>query len=139
MSFQVNPEYIGYKTATANYSSGTANYRFVTSTGVNVFTRVASSGGKALGVLMDNPSSGRPGRIQVEGIAKVRTSTSHAAIAVGDKIRSDNAGFARPSTTAVGNYVIGRAEEAIGANVAGVIAVRLTFEGAGSTSAATGN
>jgi hypothetical protein len=138
MAFENPLLVLGNRTATANYSSATANYRFVTSTSNTTFTRVASSGGKVLGVLLDTPSSGQMGAIQVGGIAKVRCSTSHGAIAVMDKIRSDANGMAKGST-AVGNFVVGRALESIGANTAGLIAVLLTFEGAGSTSAATGS
>lgn len=139
MAFQMNPDYVGNLTATADYSSAMANYRFVTSTSATTFTRANTSGQDCFGVLVDNPVSGGMGRIQTAGIAKVRCSTSHAAINPGDKIRTDNAGFAKPSTTAVGFYVIGRAREAIGANTAGIISVHLTYEGAGSTSAASGS
>lgn len=139
MAYDMNVQFMGTKTATANYSSASASHRFVTSTGDTVFTRVATSGAPAIGVLYDNPSSGKVGRIAIEGIVRVRCSTSHAAITPTNKIRSDNAGFAKPSTTAVGNYVIGRAVTGLGANVAGMISVYLTFEGAGSTSAATGS
>lgn len=138
MAFENPLLVLGTKTATANYSSASANYRFVRSTSNTTFTRIATSGAAGIGVLLDTPSSGKMGAIQVAGIAKVRLSTARAAIAVGDKIRSNASGFAVPSTAKSTYYVFGRALESASSNTAGLLTIHLTHEGGGSTGAASG-
>lgn len=140
MSFELQPQYMGNRTAAANYSSAVAIGCAVTSTSATDFKRVAVDGGKVLGVLVDNPSSGQMGRIQVFGVAKCRVrSTAHAAIAVMDKIKASSAGYflSSTATTQVAKYILGLAQEPLAANTTGFIAVFITHQGAGSSGAAS--
>lgn len=124
---------LGDRTATADYSSATNQFRFVTSTSNTTFKRAASAGVPVLGVLQDTPASGEHGSIRVYGLSKVRVgTTSHAAIAIMDKIRTSSVGFAMPSTLGT-RYVIGRALETLSSNSTGVISMLITHEGGGSS------
>lgn len=140
MAFEMNAVYLGDRTAAANYSSAVAIGCAVTSTSNTSFKRVAADGGTVLGVLVDNPSSGAMGRIQVFGVAKCRVrSTAHVAIAVMDKIKASSAGYflSSTATTQVAKYVFGRALDTLAANTTGFISVLITHQGAGSSGAAS--
>lgn len=138
MAYELPQMILGTLTASGDYNDATDQYLCVTSTGSN-FTVTATAGSKVLGILQDRPSSGTPGAICVYGVTKARcVATSHSAIAVMDKLRCSSAGGIMPST-AVGNYVIGRALETLGANTTGIITILFRPEGAGSTSAASGS
>lgn len=128
---------LGDRTAAADYSSATNQFRLVTSTANTTFSRVATAGSKVLGVLQDTPASGEPGAIRLYGISKVRVnSTAHAAIAIMNKLRASSVGGAMPST-AVANYIWGRALETLSSNSTGVITAFITHEGSGSSGAAS--
>ena len=123
----------GTRTATANYSSATDQYTLVKSTSGTTFTQQTSAGGVCIGVLQDTPASGSAGNIQLTGVTRVRVdSTSHAAIAVGDKLRCSTSAAALPST-AVAYYVLGRSLDTLSSNSTGVIWMLLTHQGSGSS------
>lgn len=129
----------GTRQALANYSSGTDAFILVRSTANTTFSRATSATVFILGVLQEQTASGVPGPIAISGITKVRVdSTSHAAIAVGDKLICSTAGAALPGATTVTQYVWGRALETLSSNSTGVITAIITHEGAGSTNAVTG-
>lgn len=66
---------------------------------------VASAGGDAIGVLMNDPSAaGRPAEVAVMGIAKV---IAGGTVAAGARVQSDASGHAL--TAATGDIVLGRA------------------------------
>lgn len=139
MAYEMNPVYIGNRIALGNYSSAVAVGCAVTSTSANDFKRITTDGGVVLGVLVDTPSSGQMGRIQVGGVAKCRViAGTHVAIAVMDKIKGTSQGYFRSSTatTQVAKYVFGRALEPLAANTTGTIAVLITHQGGGSSGAA---
>lgn len=124
--------------ASANYSSAKKQFLLVTSTSEVSFKTVATKGAVVYGVLQDTPSSGTAGTVMYCGISKVRvTSTAHAAISPGAKLMCSSVGGALPSTGGVANYIFGRSRSVLGANTTGIITAQLTFEGAGSSGAAT--
>lgn len=142
MAYEIPVLFDGTKTATANYSSAKAQFTVVKSTSATTFTKQTSALNPALGILQDTPSSGTQGSIMLLGITKARvTSTSHAAIAVLDKLTCSTAGGVIPQSTAQGTrvrqYVLGRALETLSSNSTGVITMFLTHEGGGSSGAAS--
>jgi hypothetical protein len=133
MAYQLTSPFLGTLQATADYSSATSQYTLVKSTSATTCTKQVTAGGVVVGVLQDTPASGKAGNIQYFGVTKVRVdSTSHAAIAVGNKLRCSTSACALPST--LGTYfVFGRALETLAANTTGIITCQLTFEGGGSS------
>lgn len=82
-----------------------AQFRFVLTNSSGQIAVVASAGGDADGVLDDKPAAaGRPGSVQIFGIAKV---VLGGTVTAGDKVQSDAAGAA--ITAASGDHVLGRA------------------------------
>lgn len=129
---------LGTLTASSDYNDANDQFTCVTSTGSN-FKKQTSAGGPVLGILQDRPSSGTAGAICVGGVTKARVSnTSHAAIAVMDKLRCSSNGGIMPSSASVTNYVIGRALEALASNTTAVITILFRPEGAGSSGTQSG-
>lgn len=138
MAYEYALESLGTLTSIGNYSSASSQYCVVKTTGAGTFSKQTTVGGPSLGVLQDLPSSGYVGSVGFKGVSKVRVNTtSHAAIAVGDKLCASSGAGVRGST-AVGRFVIGRALAAVSANSTAIIPMLITLEGAGSTSAAAG-
>ena len=139
MAYEIpNQVLLGTLTASSDYNDAADQYTFVTSTGTN-FKKVTTAGAPVLGVLQDRPSSGTAGTICIHGVTKVRVSnTTHAAIAVMDKLRCSTVSGAMPSTANVAYYVVGRALEALGANTTGIITMLITHQGAGSSGTPSG-
>jgi len=140
MAFEMGTVYLGDRVAVANYSSAVAIGCAVSSTSNTTFKRIATDGAPVLGVLVDNPSSGQMGWIQIAGVAKCRVvAGTHVAIAIMDKIKGTTDGYFRSSTatTQVAKYVFGRALESLAANTTGIISVLITHQGGGSSGAAS--
>jgi len=138
MAYEYMLESLGTMTAVGNYSSASSQFTLCKTTGAGTFSKQTTAGGVVLGVLQDLPSSGYVGSLGVKGVTKVRVNTtSHAAIAVGDKLCASSGAGVRGST-AVGRFVVGRALQAQTVNTTGIISMLITMEGAGSTSAAAG-
>jgi len=124
---------MGTLKATADYSSATDQFTLVKSTSISTMTQQVTAGGVVVGILQDTPGSGYAGQVQYFGISKVRVdTTSHSAIAVGNKLRCSTSAAALPSTLGT-YYVFGRALEALAANTTGVITCMITHEGGGSS------
>ena len=124
---------IGTLTAAGDYNDAADQYLCYRSTGSN-FTLQTTIGAPILGILQDRPSSGTPGTLCAFGVTKARVvNTSHAAIAVGDKLRCSTLGGVMPSSANVAYYVIGRSLEALASNTTGIITILLRPEGAGSS------
>lgn len=137
MAYQLLSPLLGTLQATADYSSATSQFTLVKIASANTFTKQTSAGGVVVGILQDTPVSGQPGQIQYFGVSKVRVnSTSHTAIAVGDKLHCSTSACALPSTTPLALYVFGRALEALAANTTGIITCMITHQGAGSSGTA---
>lgn len=133
----------GTRTAMANYSSAKAQFTLVKSTSATTFKQNTAGTTPTYGVLQDTPTSGVQGSIMIMGITKIRvTSTSHAAIAVMDKLICSTKAGALPLSTAQGAnkamYILGRALDTLSSNSTGVITAILRYEGGGSTAAKGG-
>lgn len=138
MAYELGLDLLGTLTATANYSSALQQFTVMQSTATGVFTQQVTVGGPVIGVLQDLPSSGFVGSLAVGGVTKVRVNTTaQAAIVSGDKLCASTGGGVIGST-AVGRFVIGRSLGAVATNATGIIQMRITMEGAGSTSAGSG-
>jgi len=135
MAYEAQGFDIGTLTAAGDYNDSTDQYVFVKQTSGTVFAVTAAITDVVLGILQDTPSSGKSGLIRIAGISKLRfSSTSHAAIAVGDKLGpSTETDGGADGSTKVGRYVAARAMEALAANTTAIITVRLVSEGGGST------
>jgi hypothetical protein len=125
---------LGDRTAVSNYSSASSQYTLVTSTSGTTFKKQTTLGGFVLGVLQDTPSSGQAGAVMVYGVSRVRVNNAtHIGIVNMDKLKCSTTAGAKPSTTAVANYVWGRALESLTTNSTGVIWALITHQGSGST------
>lgn len=124
--------------ATTNLSSATNLYRLVrASTSADGCRLVSAATQPVIGVLYNLPNTNEAARVATAGVVLIRKmSTAVAAIALGDKIRGTTVGAAAPATL-VTQFVIGRAEAAMSSGTTGFLPVRLTFEGAGSSGAAS--
>lgn len=75
--------------------------------------------------------SGKPVTLQFEGVAVVRCDATHTAIAIGDPVKMDTAGyvnkgsFSTPPTLAELQNHVGIALSALALNTAGTVRVRL--------------
>jgi hypothetical protein len=138
MAYELPQQILGTLTASGDYNDANDQFLCVSSTGTN-FTVTATAGMKVLGILQDRPSSGTPGAICIGGVTKARCAmTSHAAIAVMDKLRCSTNGSIMPSSANVNNFVIGRALETLASNTTGIITILFRPEGPGSTSVQSG-
>ena len=91
--------------AGADYSDGSAHYRFVVPTSTaKTLVRASAAGANADGICQDEPSEGHASCIAIGGVSKV---IAGAAITAGAKIMSDDQGRAVTATS--GNYVLGTA------------------------------
>ena len=131
MAFEIQGMDLGHMTATADYSSTTAQYTCVLSTAQADFSQQSVAGERVLGVLQNQPSSGQMGSIRVSGVTKVWVHTTSAAVAAGDALQGSTSGGVLPVANALSSYVIGRALEASSTNH--LIAMLITHEGGGST------
>ncbi|MHB0954233.1 MAG: DUF2190 family protein [Allorhizobium sp.] len=87
----------------ADYSDGSAHYRFIKLTSTpGTFVRCSVAGEDADGVCQDEPGSDHASCIAIGGISKV---VAGAAITAGAKITTDDQGRAVTATT--GNSVLG--------------------------------
>lgn len=133
MAYELQQFTVGTLTAAGDYNDDLDQFCLYRTTGSN-FTLQTTIGAPVFGVLQDRPSSGTPGTLCVLGVTKARClNTSHAAIAVGDKLRCSTLGGIMPSSANVAYYVIGRALEALASNTTGVITILFRPEGAGSS------
>lgn len=138
MAYETQGFDLGTLTASANYSSASSQYTVVYQTSGAVFAKCTAKTNRAIGILQDTPSSGAAGLIRVSGVSKVRVATtSHTAIAVGNKLCPSTVAGTVIGSTAVANYVIGTALEALAVNTTGIITMLITHQGGGSTGAAT--
>lgn len=107
--------------AGADYSDGSAHYRFVIPTSTpKTFVRASVAGSDAVAICQDEPGNGHASCVAEGGISKI---VAGAAITAGAKIATDNQGRAVTATT--GAYVLGIAVN--GANAAGDI-IPMLFE-----------
>ena len=129
---------VGNFKAAGNYSSASAQYSVVRLTSAAQFSYNVKSSQASFGILQDRPSSGMAGTIRFLGFSKGQLATAHSAIAVGDKLCASTVGGNGHliKSTLAGRYVIGRALEACSSNVAAIISLAITHEGAGSTGTA---
>lgn len=140
MAYELSQFRFGSLTASSDYNDFPDQYTCVTSTGGTGFKKQFTAGAPVLGILQDLPSSGTPGLLCVVGVTKARVlNTTHAAIAVMDKLRCSTLGGVMPSSALVTNYVIGRSLEALAANTTGIITIILRPEGGGSSGTQSGS
>lgn len=127
---------VGIFQASTSFAS-TDQYCFVTlSTTVNSppdVRIVATSGVMVFGVYQGAAcSSGDACDVMVAGVSKLRFSSTHAAVAVMDRIYSRNDGTGNSGTTESFN-IAALALEGLAADTSGIISVLLTPQGAGSS------
>lgn len=132
MAYESPVHLIGEFTALTNLSSATSQFTFVKTTNGTNISKVGTKGAHAVGVLQDTPSSGAAGQVMTLGITKLRFGGTHKGVVPGSAIIASSVGLGQVST-GVGQYVMGRALATLTTNSSGVIAVQLTFEGAGSS------
>lgn len=82
------------------------------------------AGGKAAGVLYDDPHSGKVGTIRIRDTVKV---IAGAAVATGAEVQIDGSGHAITAAT-TGHHIVGICEKGC-ANAGSRIAVRLEYRG----------
>ena len=117
------------KSALADYSAATNQYKLMKTTGSTVASVQVTKGAYTMGVLQNLPGSGEACNIAVGGVSFVRVnSTSSAAIAAGGLLTPATGGGGIASTAA-GDFTFGRALEALAAATTGIIRASLTFEG----------
>lgn len=80
-------------------------YCFVAGTATDNTVNTAGAGVAAIGVLQDNPASGRAGAVMINGVSKI---VAGGTVAAGAKVASDASGHA--VTAATGNYILGTAK-----------------------------
>ena len=90
---------------------------------------------KILGVLQNTPSTGGgdAASVMISGISKVALDSTGVAIAKGDTLTATTEGGVQASTSAVTQYRIGIAMEAMASGTTGLIAMLITHEGRGSS------
>jgi hypothetical protein len=89
-----------------------------------------------VGVLQNAPSTagGDAASVMVSGVTKVaQNSTGVGAIARGNALICSGSGGVKKSTGGVSDFIIGRALSAQAANTTGLVAMRFTWEGFGSS------
>lgn len=96
---------VGSVTLEAGGDLSAAQFTFVELASDGQVDQVASAGGDAVGVLLNDPAAaGRAAEVAIMGIAKVKAG---AALTAGDRVQSDASGKA--ITAASGDIVLGRA------------------------------
>ena len=90
---------------------------------------------KLVGVLQNTPSTGGgdAASVMVSGISKIVKASTSVAIAKGDTLTCSTDGTPKTSTSAVTQYRIGIAMEAMAAGTTGLISMMITHEGRGSS------
>jgi hypothetical protein len=83
-----------------------------------------AAGGKAIGVMIDDPRSGAVGTVQIRDTAKV---IAGAAVATGAEVQIDGSGHAITAAT-TGHAIVGICEKGC-ANAGSVIPVLLQYRG----------
>jgi hypothetical protein len=108
----------------ADYSDGSAHYRFVVADTTNRrMLRVSTAGANAYGICQDQPITGEASAVAISGISKV---IAGGVITPGAAIASDNQGRAVVATT--GQWVLGTA--VFGAAAAGIV-IPIRYDNAG--------
>lgn len=120
----------GVWTAAANYSSNTSQYTVMNITSGTIVAKQVTDGGRAIGILQNQPASGSMAEVMCYGITKARVNVADTIVVGGKVCASTGAGV--KASTAVAKYVLGRALEACTGTTM-VITILITHEGAGST------
>jgi hypothetical protein len=122
---------------TANGNLSTKQYFLVQPTTVadNSVKLATAATQKLLGVLQNTPSTGGGdgASVMINGVTKAVKDSTGAAIAKGASLTATTGGGVKTSTSAVTQYRIGVAMEAMAAGTTGLITMQITHEGRGSS------
>lgn len=118
MSLEKN---LGAITVEAGGDLSAGQYLFVQLASDGQVDLVASAGGDAIGVLLNDPdAAGKAAEVQILGVAKVKVGSG--GLTAGHKVQSDASGQA--ITAASGDHVLGRAmHTAVEGDIASVLLV----------------
>lgn len=127
MAFEQNLSQLGHLTAAADYSATTAQYKAVYQSSASAATIAATAGREVVGILQNNPASGKPCEIAYFGASKALLG---GTVAANDPVTVDANGKI-VAATKNSEYVLGRALLGGAADEVGTILI--THPGFGST------
>ena len=134
MAWESAGKRLGQFTASADYSSSSAQFTVVGLSSASLAIQASTAGQFVIGVLQNRPSSGAMAEVEVMAgaVTKVRISSTAAAIAINDKLQATTAAGVETIANALSSYVLGRAMDAATTSDT-LVTMLITHEGAGST------